>query len=295
MSIYKETLPCLEINMKKSNSNSPKLLRNIRNHLVSSNYASSQIKAYSFFNKIEEKHKDNENGNKKNTNIFLKLSIENYKRKKYISSESNEIIKKENSIKVKQILDEIRRKTPSFLNNNKKIFPDKEDNSPGRNGRDNNAYLIFKENLQKHLAKKEKGLYTFLDDIYYDKNFLKLCSSNKNIMSNRKKIIEKENKKHLTPFINMISSCFGAETNGDSCNNTKDEYQKFNKHRLLSIEKNILNTNNEINKIYPKFNKRNILIRRQKSLNTKRFKFYEFYKDKDNNTLFKRYYNLNKE
>ena len=76
MALYKETLPCLEINTKKSSNNSPKLLRIYRNHFITS---ISKIKAYSFFNKIEEKHKNN---NQKNSNNFLKLSIDNYKAKK---------------------------------------------------------------------------------------------------------------------------------------------------------------------------------------------------------------------
>ncbi len=230
MALYKETLPSLEINTKKSSNNSPKLLRIYRNHFITS---ISKIKAYSFFNKIEEKHKNN---NQKNSNNFLKLSIDNYKAKKNNFSEYDEIVKKMNSIKVKQMLDEIRRKEPSFVKYNKNLGTDIGDDKSGKSPKDKFRKIIFKNNIRKELAKKEKALYNLRNDS--GTNLIKFFRQNQKFITSRKKImIPKEKKILVYPLINDMSLYFDTSIKSNSFNSTKNSIKNFNENRLEVIKK----------------------------------------------------------
>ena len=282
MALYKETLPSLEINTKKSSNNSPKLLRIYRNHFITS---ISKIKAYSFFNKIEEKHKNN---NQKNSNNFLKLSIDNYKAKKNNFSEYDEIVKKMNSIKVKQMLDEIRRKEPSFVKYNKNLGTDIGDDKSGKSPKDKFRKIIFKNNIRKELAKKEKALYNLRNDS--GTNLIKFFRQNQKFITSRKKImIPKEKKILVYPLINDMSLYFDTSIKSNSFNSTKNSIKNFNENRLEVIKKNIININDEINNKYPKINKRHMLTRINKSYKAQNNP--QLYND---NLLFKRYFNFNK-
>ena len=313
MDLYNEAFPNLEINMKKSNSNAPKKLKQLKFFLASPNFSSSQIKAYCFFNKIEEKQKKNRenqtiNNIQTNTNTdslqnILKLSIDNYKIKKYISTHSKETIRKNDSIKVKQILDEIRRKTPKNLKLDKKYMHEigvhslenekkKELNIKFRN-------LFFKDNLKLHLcliSNKEKDKFlkrNIKNGIYNDSNTIKSYSQNKNVITSKdNNLTKKEDKNFLTPSVCKNSASFDKRIKSNLSNIPKHLNKKINKERLLIIEKNILNQNNEIIKNYPYLKDKNHLIKIKKFHKKKKFNFHELYKK--NNKLFKGYSNTNK-
>ena len=314
MELYNEAFPSLEINMKKSNSNAPKKLKQLKCFLASPNFTSSQIKAYCFFNKIEEKQRKNRENeaNNNNTQIntntdnlqnILKLSIDNYKTKKYISTHSKETIRKNNSIKVKQILDEIRRKTPKNLKLDKKYKPGMVNLSPENEKKKqlNIKFrnLLFKDNLKLHLcliSKKEKDKFfkrNIKNDIYNDSNTIKSYSQNKNaITSKDNNLTKKEDKNFLTPSVCKISASFDKRIKSNSFNISKHLNKKINEERLLTIEKNILNQNKEMIKNYPYLKDKNHLIKIKKFHKTKKFNFHELYKE--NNKLFKGYSSTNK-
>jgi hypothetical protein len=272
MELYKETLPCLEINMKKSNCKVLKLFKNIRSHLISPNYTLSQMKAYSFFNKIEERTKDNNNNNPKNLNNFLKLSEYNYKTKKNISFDSNKIFTKKNTIKSKRCLDEIRKKTPisiKFYRN-----PEIEGFSAEMKRSDKYRHLNSKYNLKLNLFKKEKEKY-LRNYFYNDKSFLKFFSPNNKYNINGKYyLLSKYNKKILTPSINEILLSFDKKIKNNSFDLTNKINNRFNNKILVPIEKNLLEKSNEINKSNAEINKGKLIIRLKNAYKTKKINYH---------------------
>ena len=87
------------LNTKKSCSNSLKILKNIKNSLVSPIFTSSQLKAYNFFNNILKKTRNNREliiNNHTNINLGNILEISNYKRNNSSSNESDLNKKKQN-------------------------------------------------------------------------------------------------------------------------------------------------------------------------------------------------------
>ena len=193
-----------------------------------------------------------------------------------------------NSIKVKQMLDEIRRKEPSFVKYNKNLGTDIGDDKSGKSPKDKFRKIIFKNNIRKELAKKEKALYNLRNDS--GTNLIKFFRQNQKFITSRKKImIPKEKKILVYPLINDMSLYFDTSIKSNSFNSTKNSIKNFNENRLEVIKKNIININDEINNKYPKINKRHMLTRINKSYKAQ--KNPQLYND---NLLFKRYFNFNK-
>lgn len=308
-----EMAPNLEINLKKSCLNCSKKLNIAKKYLFPSDFTYSKIKAYSFFKTIEEKerknreltnnntNKINDNDNTKDLGYLLKLSIENYKNKKNISIEINESKRKNNSIKVKQFLEEIRRKTPKnikhYKNNNfspicltdkKKI---KEQNTIFRN-------LFLKENLKLNLfliSQKQKykiSKRNIENGIFNINNNTIIPYSNQKININEEndnKLYKNENYYYFNQDPKKISTTCDNKINQINSNNYLDIKKKLNRNknnedRLLTIERNILNSNYSKNRKFSLgFKKKQQLIRMKKSNRFKKFILNEIFNDKNYN------------
>lgn len=259
---YEESIPNLEINMKKSFSINKKNSKINKNYLINPHFASSQVKAYNFFNSIndkERKNKDKINNNiKANSNelgnIFEMINIENYKSNKYISIEENEK-RKNNSIIVKKILDKIKRKSPKNKKLSEYLSPGPGDYSPEKeirkeqNIRYRNLFIEDKLNLNLDIICKQEK-----DKFYKENNGIETFNiKNKNKSNSKKNIFNiklgkmktllKGNNDNYNIDINNISY-FDKQNKNNYLNISPLKNKKNNEERLMEVGKNILKTIN---------------------------------------------------
>ena len=259
---YEESIPNLEINMKKSFSINKKNSKINKNYLINPHFGSSQVKAYNFFNSIndkERKNKDKINNNiKANSNelgnIFEMINIENYKSNKYISIEENEK-RKNNSIIVKKILDKIKRKSPKNKKLSEYLSPGPGDYSPEKeirkeqNIRYRNLFIEDKLNLNLDIICKQEK-----DKFYKENNGIETFNiKNKNKLNSKKNIFNiklgkmktllKGNNDNYNIDINNISY-FDKQNKNNYLNISPLKNKKNNEERLMEVGKNILKTIN---------------------------------------------------
>jgi len=292
------------LNTKKSCSNSLKILKNIKNSLVSPIFTSSQLKAYNFFNNILKKTRNNREliiNNHTNINLGNILEISNYKRNNSSSNESDLNKKKQNSNIVKTILDDIRRKIPKNIEAYNYLTIDNENSSEQKKlKKDRILFFKYNNNFNSFTTKKAKNKNRFLnrnilpESFDYNKYNIKSDSKNKNAFIFE---IEKENgynlfknsKNIFRTELNQKSSSFKKDNkkivlNGFNGSLLKNKNIKKNGVKLFVIEKNILSNINTISKF-----EKNIHLMRMKKFKKPRiinYKFKKYFKEHNNNNLF---------
>ena len=304
MDYYEESFPNLEINTKKSCSNSHKMLKKRKNSLVSPIFTSSQLKAYNFFNNIVKKTRNNMeliNNNHTNINLGNFLEISNYKKKNNSSNQSDLNKKKQNSNIVKIILNDIRRKTPKNIEANNYLTIDNENSSEHKNlKKDRILFFKYNNNFNFFTTKKSKNKNRFLNrnilpELFdYNKYNIKSFSKNRKIFifeleKENGYNLNKNNKNIFRTEFHQKSSSFNKENKKNGLNDFNDSLLrnkiiKKNGEKLLVFEKNILSNINTISKF-----EKNIHLMRMKKFKKPKiinYKFKKFFKEHNNNNLF---------
>jgi len=302
MDYHEESFPDLQINTKKSCSNSYKILKKAKNSNVSPIFTSSQLKAYIFFNNIVKKTRNNReliiNSHTNDINLGSFLKISNYKRQ---FSESNLNKRKQSFNIVKNFLDDIRRKSPKNIETHKYLTIDNE-NSSNQKKLKKDRMLFFKyiNNFNSLTAKKSKNKNKFLNrnilpkSFDYNKYNIKLYSKNRNafmfeLEKENGNDLHKNNKNIFGTKLQQKSSSFNKDNKKHFLNDynssiLRNKNIKNNDEKLLTIKKNILNNINTIYKL-----KKNIHLMRMKAFKRPRiinYKFRNFFKENNYNNIY---------